>query len=311
MLKTTCKLDISDFPIDDQICTLKIGSWTLSSNNLDIFLTDDKQPSLAQYSAHTEWELISATAVRNKAKYPCCPELYTDITYTLHFRRKPWFYVMTIVLPCVILSLLASISFLFPAGSGERVSLVISVLLGLTVFMLIINEETPVSSDSTPMLTRYFILICCGTFLILLATAFILQLHHGTSSEPVPRYLKNVRDLLAFLFCMRASKTKKAERKESLFEPMLLDLGSVEEHRLSSADLSIPPCSAPRKRHITDIMLMNKLQIVASRLEQNDAVSKVQKDWQYTAKVFDKVLFVIFVTFYIALNTYIIAFLYK
>lgn len=201
MLKTTCKLDISAFPVDDQQCTLKIGSWTLSSAELHLHLAADKSnPNLALYSPHTEWELISANATSRTAKYPCCPEMYMDITFSLHFRRKPWFYIVTIVLPCIILSLLASISFLFPAGSGERVSLVISVLLGLTVFMLIINEEIPVTFDSTPMLTRYFNVICCGTFSILLATAFILQMHHGSSTVPVPCYLASLRDFLAFIF---------------------------------------------------------------------------------------------------------------
>lgn len=308
MLKTTCKLDISNFPVDDQKCTLKIGSWTLGDAELDLRLANDKQSNLAQYSAHTEWELISASANTNTETYPCCPELYTDITVTLHFRRKPWFYIVTIVLPCAILSLLASISFLFPAGSGERVSLVISVLLGLTVFMLIINAETPVSSDSTPMLTRYFNVICCGTFVILLATAFILQIHHGSSSEPVPHYVANMRNVLAFFFCLkRPQKTRDVEKKRTLVETLLVD----DEQKLSCADLSIPACGVAKRRHGTDIMLINELQLLASRMEENDFSDKVQKDWQFTAKVFDRLLFFIFVLFYSGLNLYIIAFLYK
>ena len=308
MLKTTCKLDISNFPVDDQVCTLKIGSWTLSDDELKLELADMNQPNLVQYSAHTEWELITASATTNTGRYPCCPELYTDITVTVHFRRKPWFYTVTIVLPCAILSLLASISFLFPAGSGERVSLVISVLLGLTVFMLIINAETPVSSDSTPMLTRYFNVICCGTFVILVATAFILQIHHGSSSEPVPHYLANTRNVFAFLFCMkRPQKTKDMEKKRAIVETLLLD----DELKLSCADLSIPACGVPKRRHGTDVMLINNLQLLASRMEENDLSEKMQKDWQFTAKVFDRLLFFVFVLFYSGLNLYIIAFVYQ
>ncbi|XP_028411391.1 neuronal acetylcholine receptor subunit alpha-10-like isoform X2 [Dendronephthya gigantea] len=308
MLKTTCKLDISAFPVDEQKCSLKIGSWTLNAAKLDLQLSNTPQPSLDQYSAHTEWELLSATAKSRTQKYPCCPELYTDITYTLHFRRKPWFYIVTIVFPCLILSLLASISFLFPAGSGERVSLVISVLLGLTVFMLIINAETPVSSDSTPMLTRYFSVICCGTFLILLATAFILQIHHGLSSEPVPYCIASVRNLLAVVFCMR-NAPKKTEKKQPLLETTMLD----DENRLSVpafSDSSMTGTCVMKRRHTADIMLINKLQHLAARFEENETVGKIQQDWQYTARVFDRFFFVIFLLFYIGLNLYIIGFLY-
>ena len=308
MSKTTCKLDISAFPVDEQKCTLKIGSWTLSAAKIDLQLSKTPQPSLEQYSAHTEWELLSAEAANHTKKYPCCPGLYTDITYTLHFRRKPWFYIVTIVFPCLILSLLASISFLFPAGSGERVSLVISVLLGLTVFMLIINEETPVSSDSTPMLTRYFSVTCCGTFLILLATAFILQIHHGSSSEPVPYCIVSVRNLLALVFCMRVSQ-KKAEKKHPLLETTSLH----DEIRLSVpafSDSSTTGSCVSKRRHTADIMLINKLQLLTARFEENEKADKKQQDWQYTARVFDRLFFVIFLLFYVGLNLYIIGFLY-
>lgn len=306
MLKTLCKLDIADFPVDNQNCTLKVGSWTLTSKELDLKLADDTQPSLDHYSDNTEWHLVSASATINVKKYPCCSGTYTDITYTLHFKRKPWFYIITIVLPCVILSLLASMSFLFPAGSGERVSLIISVLLGLTVFMLIINEEIPVSSDSTPMLTRYFSAICCGTFVSLLATALVLQIHHGSNAKPVSVFLAKMRNLIAFFVCVRAkSSSEKTVKKPSLLKSTPLN----DEQRLSWAGTTALDSGITKRRCLTDATLMSNLNSHTVSRVDGKFGEEFERDWQRTAGIFDRFFFVISLSYFVGLNLYIIVFL--
>ena len=153
------------------------------------------------------------------------PAPYIDVTYTFEFRRKLLHYIMTIIFPSVLLSLLSCISFLFPAGSGERVSVVISVLLGLVVFMLIVNERTPVTSNATSMLTQFFNSIGASTVLALTATAFIVRLNHSSTSVPVPGYLACIRDCIAGALCMRRESTR--QQVNVNFEDVLLTESQV------------------------------------------------------------------------------------
>ena len=226
ILESVCTINIDYFPFDTQKCRLKIGSWTYSRSDVDLQLLEStKGISLANLETNSVWELKSADAKRNLVTYKCCPAPYIDLTYTFEFRRKPLYYITTIIFPSVLLSFLSCISFLFPAGSGERVSLVISVLLGLVVFMLIVNDRTPVTSDATPMLTHFFNLISVSTVLALMATAFILRLNHACTSEPVPRYLKRIRNCIAGALCMRREPPR--QRVNIHFENILLTESQV------------------------------------------------------------------------------------
>ena len=226
ILESVCAINIEYFPFDTQNCQLKIGSWTYNGLDLDLqFRESTKGISLANLEANSVWELKSVKVKRNSVIYACCPAPYVDLTYTFEFRRKPLYYIMTIIFPSVLLSFLSCISFLFPAGSGERVSLVISVLLGLVVFMLIVNERTPVTSDATPMLTQFFNSIGASTVLALMATAFILRLNHASTSEPVPRYLECIRDCIAGALCMRREPPR--QRVDINFEDILLTESQV------------------------------------------------------------------------------------
>ena len=226
ILESVCPINIKEFPFDIQKCKLKIGSWAFDGHDLDIQLLEStKGISLSNLEANSVWDLKSAVGIRNSIKYTCCPAPYVDVTYTFVFQRKPLYYIMTIILPSILLSLLACISFLFPPDSGERVSLVISVLLGLVVFMLIVNERTPVTSEATPMLTNFFNSIGASTVLALIATAFILHLNHAPASEPVSGPLACIRDCIACLFCMKREKTEK--RVILNFEDILLTESQV------------------------------------------------------------------------------------
>ena len=226
ILESVCPIHIERFPFDTQKCKLKIGSWRYNGFDIDLRLLESTNGiDLKNLEANSVWELKSVTAVRNLVKYTCCPEPYYDVTYTLEFRRKPLYYIITIIFPSTCLSLLSCLSFLFPANSGERVSLVISVLVGLVVFMLIVNERTPVTSDATPMLTSFINAIAVSTVLALIATAFILCLNHAPTSLPVPGYLVSIRDCTAGALFMRRKTQRK--RVEINFENVLLTESQV------------------------------------------------------------------------------------
>ena len=54
--------------------------------------------------------------------------------------------------PCILTSMVAALTFMLPVESGEKVSLEITVLLSLAVFMLVVSESMPPSSDNFPII---------------------------------------------------------------------------------------------------------------------------------------------------------------
>ena len=67
-------------------------------------------------------------------------------------RRRPLFYMYNLVFPCALMIVLGAMVFCLPPESGEKISLAMTVLLTMTVFMLVVMENIPPTSEVVPLL---------------------------------------------------------------------------------------------------------------------------------------------------------------
>ena len=183
MYTVGCKIKVRKFPFDVQICELDFLSWTnpLSVLNLQ---TSVKKVQLDRYSENGEWWLDGV-----RSKYYLQPYGYDSwphVKYTFTLRRKWLFYSLNIIAPIVCISLLNVFCFLLPAASGEKVTLCISTFLTLAVFLTIITNSLPESSDELSILGCYVGLQLLGSGLTILCTVISLRFYTKDSSEHVP-----------------------------------------------------------------------------------------------------------------------------
>ena len=82
----------------------------------------------------------------------------SQIVVTIHVRRRYLYYLVNIMLPCMMMSLLVLVVFHLPPDSGEKVSLGVTVLLAFSVFQLMIAESVPTSSKSIPLIGKAFVI---------------------------------------------------------------------------------------------------------------------------------------------------------
>jgi len=57
LFMSTCKIDITWFPFDNQLCPLKFGSWTYDSSGLDLQNLSDAG-DMSSFIPNGEWELL-------------------------------------------------------------------------------------------------------------------------------------------------------------------------------------------------------------------------------------------------------------
>uniref|UniRef100_A0A8C7YG12 Neuronal acetylcholine receptor subunit alpha-7-like n=1 Tax=Oryzias sinensis TaxID=183150 RepID=A0A8C7YG12_9TELE len=184
---STCSVDVRWFPFDIQRCELKFGSWTFDGWLLDIQM---KEADVSGYMPNGEWDLMEVPGGRHEIFYDCCAEPYPDVTFVVTLRRRTLFYALNLLIPCVLLSSMTLVVFLLPANSGEKISLGITVLLSLTVFMLMVAEIMPATSDSVPLIGQYFASTMVIVGMSVVATVIVLQFHHHTpNSGPMPRWV--------------------------------------------------------------------------------------------------------------------------
>ncbi|XP_010156709.1 PREDICTED: LOW QUALITY PROTEIN: acetylcholine receptor subunit delta, partial [Eurypyga helias] len=154
MSRSTCPINVDFFPFDWQNCTLKFRCQGASQG---------------RGRKNGEWEIIHRPARKNiHPDNPPESSEHQDITFYLIIKRKPLFYIINIVTPCILIAFMAILVFYLPADSGEKMTLVISVLLAQSVFLLLISQRLPATSHAIPLIGKYLL------FIMLLVTAVVV-----------------------------------------------------------------------------------------------------------------------------------------
>lgn len=149
---TTCDIDIRYFPFDDQFCPIQFGAWAYYSARMNV-TNSSHVVERHGFKKNGEWDMYETTSMWRETILPCCPDTkYSSVEFTLYLRRRYTFYMMNIILPCTLLSILVMIVFCLPPDAGEKISLGISVLLAFTVFLLMVAENVPRTSLHIPIM---------------------------------------------------------------------------------------------------------------------------------------------------------------
>ncbi|NWU88445.1 ACHB2 protein, partial [Upupa epops] len=172
--KSACKIEVKHFPFDQQNCTLRFRSWTYDRSELDLVLKSDVA-SLDDFTPSGEWDIVALPGRRNEN-----PEdsTYVDITYDFIIRRKPLFYTINLIIPCVLITSLAILVFYLPSDCGEKMTLCISVLLALTVFLLLISKIVPPTSLDVPLVGKYLMFTMVLVTFSIVTSVCVLNVHH-------------------------------------------------------------------------------------------------------------------------------------
>ena len=153
IFKSSCRVNIKYFPFDEQSCLLKFGSWAFQTNQLDLVNRSDSG-DITNFIDNGEWNLNGMPVTRTEFKYACCKHTFAVLDFSINMNRRSLFYVMNLLVPCMLVSALTMLSFYLPADAGEKVTLCITILLSLTVFLLLVAETMPPTSDVIPLIGK-------------------------------------------------------------------------------------------------------------------------------------------------------------
>lgn len=135
----------------------------------------------------------------------------TDITFYITIRRKTLFYTVNLILPTVLISFLCVLVFYLPAEAGEKVTLGISILLSLVVFLLLVSKILPPTSLVLPLIAKYLLFTFIMNTVSILVTVIIINWNfRGPRTHSMPNWIRVVfiKYLPIFLFMRRPKKTR-------------------------------------------------------------------------------------------------------
>ena len=84
----------------------------------------------------------------------CILYVFSDIFFNMVIRRKPLFYIVNLIIPCVGIFYLSILVFYLPAQSKQKTALVIAILVSQTLYFTLIIEVIPATSLTLPLLGR-------------------------------------------------------------------------------------------------------------------------------------------------------------
>ena len=128
---------------------------------------------------------------------------YSYVEFSLTMTRLPQYYLYTVGLPSTAVTILALFTFWLPDDSGEKLSFVVSLMLGLTVFQLVIADTLPeTSGNRQPLMSTYLLFNLIMVAVILMLTLVSITVHSSRRKITSRRLRKFLFEVLPSLFCV-------------------------------------------------------------------------------------------------------------
>uniref|UniRef100_A0A3B3VXG3 5-hydroxytryptamine receptor 3C-like n=1 Tax=Poecilia latipinna TaxID=48699 RepID=A0A3B3VXG3_9TELE len=268
-LVSACNLEIFSFPFDVQNCTFTFGSYIVSPA---LTFSEMSENSKQYLEASGEWELVDILGETSILQFGV--DEWDIITFWVVIRRRPVLYVVNLLIPSSFLMLIDILSFYLPPHSVDRASFKMTLILGYTVFLLIMNDLLP--RDRTPLINVFFSISLALMVASLLETVFITNIQFSSSQySAVPHWLSVlVLRYLAVVVCM---SPKKSNRVTVCLNPSYKEPALEELKKLT--------------RDLTAIRL---------QVDKHFQGSKTAEEWQMIGIVIDRLLFYLYIVFIIA-----------
>ena len=184
-----CPMDVRLFPLDTQTCVLKFESWMYYSNEV-LLKSKDTGFAYIRSSRYGIWEIVSSLSENHIENYTTGE--FSMLIFHLTFKRKPMYYVVYIIIPCLTLGVLNLFLFVLPPTSGEKASLGMTIILAYFVFLLLVAEKLPETSDNIPLFVMYLTAVIVLSAVSLMCSIWVVYLYNNLPKRKVPKWMKNL-----------------------------------------------------------------------------------------------------------------------
>jgi nicotinic acetylcholine receptor len=280
--------------------------------------------NLEDYMQSHEWDIMNVPATRNTERpHVGSNEFYPDLTFNITLRRKTLFYTINLIIPCVGITFLTVLTFYLPSTCGEKITLSISILLCITVFVLLLNDLIPPTSLVVPLIGKYLLFTVILVTLSITVTVVVLNVHFRSSTtHKMPDWARRLflNVLPKFLLMKRppsssslsASFYTKEFARAFLRQKREIDylsqqdeknkLKVLKKDKLLAFNLNRQLLKKTFKSEKEATFFVKKIKAIKSLSEmveyfrKENEEERVKQEWKYTALVIDRLFLIIFLT---------------
>ncbi|XP_035267883.1 5-hydroxytryptamine receptor 3A-like isoform X1 [Anguilla anguilla] len=300
---SACNLEIYTFPFDIQNCSLTFGSYMHTIKDVRVTpalsFEEISGNSKRYLEASGEWELVIIEGNAGILQFGI--DEWDIITFWVVIKRRPILYVVNLLIPSSFLMIIDILSFYLPPHSVDRASFKMTLILGYTVFLLIMNDLLPSTANGTPIIGIYFSVCLALMVISLLETVIITNvLHHNSMKyRPVPRWVQVlVLGYIGRLICYtkpedEARATPKSESTGPwVSQPCTPAQTPAINGHVSSLGAGV---AAPLPSAIPELkQICQDLSLMRSHLTSLQKETEIQDEWCHVGYIMDFLLFRIY-----------------
>ncbi|XP_073529222.1 acetylcholine receptor subunit gamma [Phyllobates terribilis] len=209
--QSNCPVVVTYFPFDWQNCSMVFQSQTYNANEIELLLTVNKGETIEwieidpqAFTENGEWAIKHMPAKKIIDHRHTPDDInYQAIVFYLIIQRKPLFYIINIIVPCVLISFVSVLVYFLPAkAGGQKCTVSINILLAQTVFLFLIAKKIPETSTAVPLIVKYLTFLIVVTITIVLNAVVVLNISlrtpntHKMSSGVRELFLRKLPRLL-------------------------------------------------------------------------------------------------------------------
>ena len=193
ILSSSCGVDSTYFPFDEQTCNMTFTSWDYAAGEIELTAAASTV-NFDDYTNNELWTINETSVVAWKdgqASY---------VTFSLKLKRLPAWFAINILLPLLLLGFLNLFAFLTPLEEG-RVGYAMGSFLTYSVFLEVIGANIPAVSSPMSLLSYYVVIQVLISGLTAFLAVFSVRLYCKDPDEPVPKWLSYYIGVVACHVC--------------------------------------------------------------------------------------------------------------
>ncbi|POI34146.1 hypothetical protein CIB84_002100 [Bambusicola thoracicus] len=161
--RSSCSIHVTYFPFDWQNCTM-----VFHANEINLLLTVEEGQTIEwifidpeAFTENGEWAIKHRPArkIINSGRFTPDDIQYQQVIFYLIIQRKPLFYIINIIVP----------------SGGQKCTVSINVLLAQTVFLFLIAQKVPETSQAVPLIGKYLTFLMVVTVVIVVNAVIVLN----------------------------------------------------------------------------------------------------------------------------------------
>lgn len=217
--RSFCKIDIMNFPFDEQRCSISIRSSGFDASMIRIVRRNSQVKVMP--TIKTEWFITDSTVDETTLMVPATAARdYTNdntssssdnnntttstndvgvefsvVRFNMKMRRVTTYYFLKIIFPFSIITSVTLFTFWLAPDSSEKLTLNVTVLLSLVIYLQIISEYIPRGFAKIPMLSLFSLTNFCLVYLSSVFSVLVLRLYYK-----LPSYFPTTKNELPYFW---------------------------------------------------------------------------------------------------------------